>query len=540
MTGVALPATVDVLVAGSGAAGLVAALAAAEGGASVLVAEAGPAFGGTTALSGGRVWVPGNAHGAAAGRSDPPEAARRYIKATCPSADDALVDAFVETAPRMSEWIERATPHRFELCPDYPDYHPSLPGATLGGRTLDSAPFDTAVLGELAPLVLRGPASTPVTHGEWDRWRFAHRFDEALLARRDEQGIVTGGRALVATLLAACRDAGVVLAAEARVTRLRMEGGAVTGAELTRDAEPATVAARAVVLATGGFEWNAGMLEREVPVPVTGLGGPPTNVGDAVGIARDAGAALVGMAHGWMMPMVQLPGETLQGRPFFRSLVTERGLPRSIIVNAAGERFANESLPYNELVREFQRPGPGGFPNARGWLVFDEGFRERYALPGIRPDRPLPDWLARGETLGALARAAGFGGAALEATVAEWNAMCAAGRDARFARGESAYDRYYGDPALGECRNLGPLDSPPFYAIEVLPGTIGTKGGPRTDLDGRALRADGSPISGLYAAGNAAAGWLLDAYPAPGATLAVAMTFGYRAGRHTATIGATR
>ena len=211
-------------------------------------------------------------------------------------------------------------------------------------------------------------------------------------------------------------------------------------------------------------------------------------------MARDAGAALEGMAHGWMMPMIQVPGETLQDRPFFRSLVTERGLPRSIIVNAAGERFANESLPYNELVREFQRPGADGdFPNARAWLVFDEGFRERYALPGVRPDQPVPEWVARAATLAALARAAGFDGEALEPTVAEWNAMCAAGRDERFARGESPYDRYYGDPALGELRNLGPLDAPPFYAIEVLPGTIGTKGGPRIDADGRALRADGSP-----------------------------------------------
>jgi 3-oxosteroid 1-dehydrogenase len=516
--------SVDVVVAGSGAAGLVAALAAAEAGASVLVAEAGPAFGGTTALSGGRVWVPCNAHGAAAGKADSPEAARRYIKAACPSADDALVDAFIETAPEMSEWVERATPHRFELCPDYPDYLQTLPGATLGGRTLDSAPFDASALGDR---VLRGPASTPVTHAEWDRWRFAHRFEEDLLARRDEQGIVTGGRALVATLLTACQDAGVALATGMRLTGLVPGGGAVLG--------DTTVEARAVILATGGFEWNAAMLAREIPVPVTGLGGPPTNIGDAVAIARDAGAELSGMANGWMMPMIQVPGETLQGRPFFRSLVTERGLPRSIIVNAAGRRFANESLPYNELVRELQRPGPAGdFPNARAWLVFDEGFRERYALPGLRPDRPVPDWVARAGTLTALGKAIGADGDALEQTVAEWNAISATGRDTRFGRGESPYDRYYGDPALGELRNFGPLDAPPFHAVEVLPGTIGTKGGPRSDSDGRVLRPGGEPIEGLYAAGNAAAGWLADAYPAPGATLGVAMTFGYRAGRHAA------
>ena len=530
-----LPDSVDVLVAGSGAAGLVAARAAAERGASVLVAEAGEAFGGTTALSGGRVWAPGNAHGAAAGHTDSAADARSYIKAACPSADDVLVETFVATAPEMTAWVERVTPHRFVLCPRYPDYHPSLPGATLGGRTLDSAPFDTSPLGELAALVLRGPASTPVTHAEWERWRFAHRFDEDLLARRDEAGIVAGGRALVAGLLTACRDAGVQLVTGARVTGLRQEGGAVTGAELSHDGGTATVAARAVVLATGGFEWNAELLEREVPVPVAGLGGPPTNTGDAVALARAAGAALEGMANGWMMPMVQIPGETLQDRPFYRSLVTERGLPRSILVNAAGERFANESLPYNELVREFQRPDEeGDFPNARAWLVFDEGFRTSYALPGIRPDKPVPDWVESDDTLAGLAGAIGVDAGGLETAVAEWNAACAAGHDDQFERGVSPYDRYYGDPELGDSRNLGPLDRAPYYAIEVLPGTIGTKGGPRTDADGRAVREDGRPIGGLYAAGNAAAGWLADAYPAPGATLGVAMTFAYRAGRHAA------
>ena len=237
-----------------------------------------------------------------------------------------------------------------------------------------------------------------------------------------------------------------------------------------------------------------------------------------------------------MMPMVQVPGEAVGGRPFFRSLVTERGIPGSILVNAAGARFVNESLPYNELVRTFQRRGPAGdFPNARAWLVFDQGFRARYSLLAVRPGAPLPDWVARGATPAALAAATGIDAGGLEATLARWNSACHNGRDAEFGRGESPYDRYYGDPALLPGNpTLGPLDAPPLHAIEVLPGTIGTKGGPRTDPDARVLRADGTAVGGLYAAGNAAAGWLADAYPGPGATLGVALVAGRRAGRDAA------
>jgi succinate dehydrogenase/fumarate reductase flavoprotein subunit len=240
-----------------------------------------------------------------------------------------------------------------------------------------------------------------------------------------------------------------------------------------------------------------------------------------VRLACEAGAALEAMDAAWMMPMVQIPGETLLGRPFFRSLVTERGIPRSILVDRAGRRFVDEALPYNELVR--------GFSDTRAWLVFDEGFRRRYSMLAIRPGEPLPDWMQSADRLEALAGRLGIDAAGLAATVAEWNASCTAGRDERFARGESPYESYYGDPDQPGNPTLGALDEPPFHAFAVLPGTIGTKGGPRTDADGRVLRADGSAVEGLYAAGNASAGWLGDAYPAPGATLGVGMVFGYRA-----------
>jgi succinate dehydrogenase/fumarate reductase flavoprotein subunit len=338
----------------------------------------------------------------------------------------------------------------------------------------------------------------------------------------------------------------VRLATGARVTGLETTGpgGGVRGAEITRDDDGTAdrVACHAAILATGGFEWHGARRERHIPVPLRAFGGPPTNEGDALALAESAGAALEALEHAWMMPMVQIPGETLGGRPFYRSLVTERGIPRSILVNAAGARFVSEALPYNELVRAFhRRDRAGGFPNARAWLVFDEAFRRRYSILQVRPGEPLPDWVASGATPGELAQRTGIDAEGLGASIVLWNAMCRHAGDELYARGESPYESYYGDPALlPENPTLGPLDEPPFHAFEVLPGTIGTKGGPRTDPDGRVLRPDGGAIDGLYAAGNAAAGWLADAYPAPGATLGVAMTFGFRAGRHAGDRAAAR
>ena len=363
-----------------------------------------------------------------------------------------------------------------------------------------------------------------MTHAEWERWRFVHRYDWDRLALRDEEGTVTGGRALVAGLLAGCLDAGVRVLRGARLTGLDLAPGGLTAARLGAE----TVACSAAILATGGFEWDDALRAQHLRAPLVAFGAPPTNTGDAVRLSMEAGAALEAMDAAWMMPMVQIPGETLLDQPFFRSLVTERGIPRSILVDAASRRFVDEALPYNELVK--------GFADTRAWLVFDEGFRRRYSMLAIRPGEPLPEWVTSAPSLDDLAGRLGIDAAGLGATVAEWNASCAAGRDERFARGESPYEAYYGDPDLTGNPTLGPLDEPPFHAFAVLPGTIGTKGGPRTDPDGRALRAGGEAVDGLYAVGNAAAGWLADAYPAPGATLGVAMVSGYRAGRHAARV----
>jgi 3-oxosteroid 1-dehydrogenase len=235
--------------------------------------------------------------------------------------------------------------------------------------------------------------------------------------------------------------------------------------------------------------------------------------------------------------MMAIPGETLDGQPYYRSLIRERAAPRQIMVNAAGLRFADEASPYNDVGKAMHQrtpdiDGEGGYPNDPAFMIFDDGFKRSYPLPGLAPGQDAPPWIARADSVGELAARIGVAPDGLEATVETWNKACAAGSDPDFGRGGNRYDRYGGDPDAHPNPNLGPICDPPYYGVRILAGTIGTKGGPVTDADGTVLTADGNPITGLYAVGNASAFWTADAYPAPGATLAIGMTMAYRAARH--------
>jgi 3-oxosteroid 1-dehydrogenase len=512
-----LPQAVDVLVAGSGAAGLTAALAAAVAGAGVLMVERGEQLGGTSALSGGRVWVPGNhlQHG------DSLAAGAKYLAGLYSGRYPEMTAAVLQSGPDMLRFVEQRSAHRFAACPGYPDYDPGRAGAADGGRALDMMPIDTGPLTPLAADILRPPGYLPMSFAEWDRWRYPDRFDWDLLRERDRDGIRANGMALVAGLLDGVTAAGAAVRTGTRLTGVR-DGVA----ELAHDGQVSHIRVGAVILATGGFDWDQELRAIYQPAAQRASGAPPTNTGDGLRIAADAGAALDNLAEGWWMPMLAIPGETLLGEQFYRSLIRERGLPRQIMINAAGRRFVNEALPYNEIGKALHRQdGPVH-------LIFDEGYRARYPMPGLPASGPVPDWVGHGRTLGELAARIGASTVTLAETVRRWNASCAGGADPEFGRGEGAYQRFCGDPAVTPNPSLGPLDQPPFYAVEVLAGTIGTKGGPVTDTDGQVLRADGSPIPGLYAAGNVAAFWTADGYPGPGATLAAGMTMGYRAGRH--------
>jgi 3-oxosteroid 1-dehydrogenase len=528
-----LPHSKDlVVVAGSGASGLVAGLAAAVAGASVLVLERAAELGGTTALGGGRVWVPANHCQEDAGDSE--DAALAYLNGLFPARYAPLTRAFVANAPVMARFVERHTPHRFAACARYPDYHPGRPGARLGGRCLDMLPADMAAMVPLARRVRVPPGYLPMTHAEWERWRYPDRFDWSLLRRRERDGIRTNGVGLVASLVDGAVRAGARIQTSARLIGVDLgPDGAVTAAVIERGGGTEHITAGSVIMATGGFDWDFDLRRAWHPAAQRATGAPPGNTGDALAIASALGAATDNLAEGWWMPMLAVPGEEVDGRPSYRSLIRERAVPRQIMVNTAGRRFTDEASPYNDVGQALHRVDGHGCQNDPAYMIFDAEFLRRYPLPGVTPGA-VPGWVASAGSPRGLADLIGVDPDGLERTVIRWNKACAEGVDPDFGRGGNPYDRYGGDPWSQPSPNLGPVADPPFYAVRVLAGTIGTKGGPVTDATGTVLTDGGAPITGLYAVGNAAAFWTGDAYPAPGATLGIGMTIGYLAGGHAA------
>lgn len=539
--------TVDVVVLGSGAAGLVAATLAAQGGASVVLLERAPVLGGTTAVSGGMVWVPRNPHMAELGIEDDRQGALDYL-ARCGAGAVAaeLIEAYVDEAPRMVEHLEATTPVRFRAVAR-PDYRPEWPGGRPGGRTLDNLPFDSRRLGALPVRPRRSPV--PLTHDELvasRNVRTSGAIDRAALAQRARDGVLTMGAALAASLVVGAADAGVDLRTGIRARELVQEAGRVVGVRVELDpagSAPSDVTAgtvghvlrarRGVVVATGGFEWNEVMrnafLGRPLELPVS----PPWNEGDAVAMGQRVGAALGNMTEAWWVPTYTVPGETYDDRTLARHLGAELSLPGSLLVNRHAERFVNESVNYNDLSAAFATRDPrrAEAANLPCWLIFDRGYQRRYQVAGCSPGGEPPDWWVRGGTIEELAGELGLSPEALAATVDAFNEGARRGADPRFGRGESAHDRFYGDPHQVPNPCLAPLEQGPFFAIEVRPGAFGTKGGLAIDARARVIGFDGAVVPGLYAAGNACAGMTGPGYPGAGATLGAAMTFGYLAGR---------
>lgn len=483
---------------GSGAAGLSAALAARLGGARVTVYERAERVGGTTALSGGNGWFPANRFV----EDDTPELALAYLRAiSLGDANDELLQVFVREASGAVEFLEANTPIRWQPIP-YTDYHAHLEGGReQGGRTLEPQPIVPS--DRVRELIRDAPnVSAPITYVELA----GGDVDREALKRRVEQGAMTLGRGLLAGLLEACLDVGVEIETGVRVRSLPDAG--------------------AVVLATGGFERDPDLARAFLRGPLLAPVGAPTAEGDGLRMAMAAGASLGNMSEAWWCPAYQLPGETIDGAPMARLILTERARPGSLIADGRGRRFIDEAQNYSDFGRtmlNFEATS-FSFPHVPAWLIFDAAYRSKYRLGPLGKRDPDPEWLKRGDTLGELAAAAGIPGAALEATVARFNEHAARGEDPDFGRGSFPYDRFIGD--------LGPLGEGPFYALELLPGALSTKGGPRTDADGRVLAAngDGGPIEGLYAAGNVAASLFGFAYPGAGGTLGPILTFGLRAG----------
>jgi 3-oxosteroid 1-dehydrogenase len=544
----------DVLVVGSGAGGQLAAVVAADRGAQAVVIEKSPLYGGTSAMSGGAIWIPMSSQALAAGLQDSPEDAFTYIRAlAAPNVPDSLIRAYVKNAPAMLDWVQANTEVRFMSVP-YTDYHAELPGGKQGWRTHMPVEFDGRVLGEDVQ-ILRPSSKAANLFGRinwtlmeahmllnrpagWIKvflgimWRYYGDIAQRLRSRRDR--FLTLGNALMGRLRLSLNARKVPIWLDTRLVSLIVDNGRVTGAVVEREGREQRIQAR-VVLAAGGYERNAQMRAQYLPGSgePTNSGAHPYNTGDAIRIGQEAGAAVRNLSSAWYAPVFKIPGEESA-----RLCTYERALPGNIIVNQKGERFHNEAASYHISAQEMIKAHSG-----QAWAVFDMRYRSNYPMGPVIPK--FPDWilpravrsiLLKASTLDELAGKMGVPADALKRTVDTFNAGAAQGKDPQFGRGDAAYDRYYGDPKVTPNPNLHTIDKAPFYAFPIYSGDIGTNGGLVIDERAQVLDTSGRAIAGLYATGNCTASVMGGSYPGAGSTLGPAMTFGWVAG-HSVTGG---
>lgn len=540
---------VDFLVVGSGAGGFSAALAAAARGLDTLIIEKSAVYGGSTALSGGGIWVPNNPTLLREGLGDTRDDVRAYLDAVVGDrVPTKNLDAFIDEGPKMVEFLENTSEHmRFQWCTGYSDYHPEAPGGRPNGRSIEPLPVDLRSLGTderlLRPAALATPPGLYITSKDfvalnmvmrtWKARRVALRTGinavKALLLRRRMD---TLGRALIARLRLALKDVGVPLWLSTPMTSLVVdESGAVRGVIAERNGRTTRIgASRGVLLATGGFEWNEDMRKRYLPEGGRDnfSAGSKDNTGDGIIAGEAVGAAVDLMDDAWWMPSFQLPNGQAT------VMVAERSIPQAIVVDQHGKRFTNEAAPYVSFVHDQLAGGHGP-----AWFLFDELAKKRYPVGGIMPGMKFPQaWLDAGlivtaPTVAELADRIGVPAATLTATVDRFNEFARHGRDEDFHRGVSAYDNYYGDPTLPQ-PVLDELNHGPYYALRMRAGDLGTKGGLVYNEHAQVLRGDGSIIDGLYAVGNTSAAVMGNDYAGAGATIGPAMVFGYIGARHAA------
>jgi len=530
------PDTYDVIVLGSGAAGLTAALAAADSGARVGLFEKGPLLGGTTALSSGVVWLPANPIAATAEVEDSRAEALDYLASLSHGMIvPEFAEAFVDTVDDLIGWLHERTPLHLRLVPGFPDYHPEHPGGKpQGGRSLEPELFSYEELGPWADRVVG--RTRPLYVSETPSGGGTGFVDAAVDAARRDRRMEGLGRALIGPLLKGCLDHDVVVSVDSRAIRLIQDGRRTTGVEVETPAgQRQLTATRGVVLATGGFEWDADLVRDFLRGPMRHPPGVPWNTGDGLRMAMRVGVQLGGMREAWWVPVAVIPGQENYGRQGVQLVLRERTLPRSILVNSRGRRFTNEAANYNALGGAFHQFDPGTFAyaNQPAWLIFDQGWVDIYGGFGVPPGGTMPDWVTSAPDLEKLGAVIGVPPGALDATVRRWNALVASGMDEDFGRGASAYDGWSGDRRFypSAAATLGPLDTAPYFAVELVSSCLGTKGGPRTTIDGQVLDVDGCPLPGLYAAGNVMAAPTGMIYGGAGGTLGPALVFGFRSGR---------
>ncbi|MCQ4160291.1 FAD-dependent oxidoreductase [Roseomonas sp. GC11] len=554
----------DVLVVGSGAGGLSAAVAAAARGLSVIVAEKEPYVGGTTALSGGFLWVPDNPVSRRDGIEDTAEAARAYLRHEAGNHFNAeAVDAFLEAGPQAVDFFERETALQFEPASAFSDYHPTAPGGRSGGRSIKAQPYRAQELGRelrrLRPplpeltfvglMVGSGPelkhffnATRSLASAAYVAGRLAAHLRDLALNGRGM--LLTNGNALAARLFRSALDRGVQIWTEAPALRLEREGGAVRGAILRRDGRELRVRAhRGVVLAAGGFPQDKERRRALFPHDRDNTGhsspAPSGNTGDGLRLGEGVGGVVeqgYPNAAAWV-PVSRVPRKE-GGFGVFPHFI-DRAKPGLIAVLPDGRRFVNEANSYHDFIQALFAATPPGQP-ARAFLVVDRPFLRRFGLGFVKPF-PVPvgphlrsGYLKTGRSVEELARHAGIDPAGLAETLARWNADVATGEDHAFGKGATAYNRFNGDPEFQPNPCLAPIAEGPFYAVEVVVGDLGTFAGLRSNGHAQVLDAAGQPVPGLYAAGNDMASIMGGNYPGGGITLGPALAFGWIAARHMA------
>ena len=554
----------DALVVGTGAAGLSAAVTAGHRGLKVLIVEKEPRFGGTTARSGGWLWIPGTSLAKAWGIVESPDQARTYLRHEAGNSFDAdRVDAFLRQGPEAVDFFITRTAVRFDMPLTFPDYHAEAPGGAQGGRSMVTRPFDGRELGErigdlgspLPELTLFGVmlgsgkdilhfmrATRSLTSAIYVAKRLSRHFFDVMRFGRGMT--LTNGNALVARLAKSAFDLDIPLWLSSPVRELIVENGKVEGAIVAREGRDIRVLARrGVVLACGGFPHDVGRRQRLFPHSADGTRhwspGPIGNTGDGLRLAESAGGLIddtLPNAAAWVPVSITTRKDGSSGvMPHF----IDRAKPGVIAVTREGTRFANEGNSYHDFVQDMVRTAKPG-EEISAWLVCDHRALRKYGL-GCVPPAPMglgrflrSGYLKRGADLAALAKELGIEAKALESTVAAFNKDAATGQDPAFGKGSRAYNRYMGDALHAPNPCVAPLKHAPYYAIKLVIGDLGTYAGIKTDAHARALDADGRVIAGLYAAGNDMASIMGGNYPGAGITLGPALTFGYIAAKHMA------
>ncbi len=545
--------SVDLLIVGSGAGAMTAGIRAKDLGGDVLLIEKTDLYGGSSAMSGGSLWIPCNHLMKRDGLiDDTPEEAMEYLmNITEGLVPRVKLEKYVEQSCIMLEYLhDHARLNMFSM-PGYVDYYPEVSGGKPGARACEPHRFDARMLGEdfykmREPAVqelIMGRVSMSATEAH-DILTSAPGYVKMILriglrymldivgrfkSRRDRS--LTLGNALIGQLRLSLMDRNVPIWLECPFEEFILEDGKVVGVVANKQGKRIRIESKnGVLLAAGGFESNDQMRKQYLPSPTEAdwTCANPGNTGEVIQKGQELGAGVDFMDGAWWGPVTVVPGEDRA-----RMLVVEKGLPGSMMVNSKGERFLNESAPYDDICKDsFKQDAPDAV-TVPCWFVFDERFRKKYPVGPFVPGMPIPKALERANyirqsaTLEGLAAKIGVDPSGLASAVEKMNGYARDGKDLEFGRGESAYDRYYGDATVEPNPCLGPIETPPYYAIEIFPGDLGTRGGLTVDADARVLKESGEIIEGLYAVGNCSAAVMGPTYPGAGGTLGPTMAFGF-------------